>query len=59
MAIKTGDTARLKQPEIKGTVKQRVIDDDTDRIRLKLEYTEPDGTVTERWFDEDQLEAAE
>lgn len=59
MAIKTGDTARLKQPEIKGTVKQRVIDDDTDRIRLLLEWTEADGTVTQRWFDEDQLEAAE
>lgn len=58
MAIKTGDTARLKQPEIKGKVKERFIGDD-DRIRLKLEFVDADGTTTERWFDEDQLEAAE
>lgn len=59
MAIKTGDKARLIQHPIEGVVKQRAIDDDTDAIRLKLEYTEADGTVTERWFDEDQLEAAQ
>lgn len=58
MAIKTGDTARLIQPVIQGTVKKRVIGDD-DAVRLLLEFTEADGQVTERWFEEHQLEAAQ
>lgn len=58
MPIKTGDPARLIQPEIKGTVKKRDIGAD-DKTRLLLEYTEPDGTVTQRWFDEEQLEPAQ
>jgi hypothetical protein len=57
MAIKKGDTVRLIQPEIKGEVKERVIGDD-DSTRLRVEWTEPDGTVTSRWFDETQLEQA-
>lgn len=58
MPLKTGDPARLIQPEIKGTVKKRAIGDD-DQVRLLLEFTDPDGQVTERWFDESQLEAAQ
>ena len=58
MSIKTGDTARLIQPEIKGTVKRREIGAD-DQTRLLLEWTEPSGEVTQRWFEEHQLEAAQ
>lgn len=58
MAIKTGDTVRLIQPEIKGVVKKRVIGDD-DSTQLLVEWTEPDGTVTSRYFAEEQLESAQ
>lgn len=58
MPIKTGDTVRLIQPEIKGTVKKRVINDD-DTTRVLVAFQEPDGTETQRWFDETKLEAAE
>lgn len=58
MTIKAGDTVRLIQPEIKGVVKKRAIGDD-DVTRLLVEWTEPDGTVTQRFFDEAQLETVE
>ena len=58
MPIKTGDTVRLIQPEIKGTVKKRVIGPD-DTTQVLVAFPEPDGTETQRWFDETQLEAAE
>lgn len=58
MAIKKGDTVRLIQPEIKGVVKERTVGDD-DRIKVRVEWTEPSGETTSRWFHEDELEAAE
>lgn len=58
MTLRTGDTARLIQPEIKGTVKQRKIGDD-DATLVLLEFQDADGQLTQRWFEEQQLEAAQ
>ena len=58
MAIKKGDTVRLIQPEIKGTVMERTVGDD-DRIKVRVEWTEPSGETTSRWFHEEELEAAQ
>lgn len=58
MAIKTGDTVRLIQPEIRGQVIKREIGDD-DTTRLLVEWTDASGEVTRRWFDEGNLEAAQ
>ena len=57
MAIKTGAVARVKPPpEVRGTVKARRVNKLTDELELLLQWTEGDGHVVERWFDEDQLE---
>lgn len=58
MAIKTRDTVRLIQPEIRGRVIRREIGDD-DATRVLVEWTDPSGEVTRRWFDETQLEQAQ
>ena len=57
-APESADTVRLIQPEIKGVVKERTVGDD-DRIKVRVEWTEPSGETTSRWFHEDELEAAE
>lgn len=53
--MKTGTPVRLIQPVIQGVVKERRIVDD--EIELLVVWTEADGSVVERWFREDQLEA--
>lgn len=58
MPIKTGATVRLIQPVIEGTVKKREIGDD-DRVRVLVEWTDPSGETTQRWFDESELEAVQ
>lgn len=58
MSLKAGATVRLIQPEIKGTVLKREIGDD-DRTRVLVEWTEPSGETTRRWFDESDLEVVQ
>lgn len=58
MSIRTGDTVRLIQPEIRGTVIKREIGDD-DAERVLVEWTEADGNVTRRWFAAEQLEVTQ
>lgn len=55
MGIKTGATARLIQPEIKGTVLERRITP-ADDIELLLAWTDADGTEHQRWFADEQLQ---
>lgn len=61
--MQQGDTARLKQPEIKGKVIQagKVIAFDgevltKDDSQILLEWTGEDGETHRRWFSADQLE---
>ena len=56
--MKTGDTVRLIQPEIKGVVKARRIHPQTDELELLVEYADGEAP-TQRWFDSHQLEAVE
>lgn len=56
--MRQGDKVRLIQPVIEGEVKARRINEHTDELELLVEWVE-DGVLTERWFDEDRLEAAE
>jgi hypothetical protein len=55
MAIKTGATVRLIQPEIKGTVKQRRINEGTDEVEVLVEWEEG-GQPVQRWLDATQVE---
>lgn len=57
--MKTGTTARLIQPEIRGQIKERRINPTTDELELLLQWTDAAGNTVERWFDADQLEAVE
>ena len=57
MAIKKGDTARVKVPVIQGTVLRRQVDEESDRVRLLMTWTDAEGHEQQRWFDESELEA--
>ena len=49
MALKTGSTVRLIQPEIRGEVIERRISND-DELELLVEWQE-DGQPVRRWID--------
>lgn len=53
--MKTGDTVRVIQPEIRGQVKERRINPETDELELLVEWAE-DGEPVARWFDADMLQ---
>lgn len=58
--LKTGAKARVKPtPPIEGTVVDRRINKERDELELLLAWTEADGDVVQRWFDADELEAAQ
>jgi hypothetical protein len=57
MSLKPGTQARLIQPELKGVIKDARWDNARGVMERLLEFTEPDGSVTERWFDDELLEA--
>ena len=54
MALKTGSTVRLIQPEIRGEVIERRISND-DELELLVEWQE-DGQPVRRWIDADKVE---
>lgn len=54
--MKTGSTVRLIQPEIRGQVKERRINPQTDELELLVEWTTEAGEAVQRWFDADTLE---
>ncbi len=56
--MKAGTTVRVVQPVIEGVVKERRINPATDELELLVAWTENDQPV-QRWFDADQLEAAQ
>ncbi len=56
MAIKPGTLARLIQPEVKGIVTDTRWVAERNTFECLLEYAEPDGTVTQRWLDDDLIE---
>ena len=55
MALKTGASVRLIQPEIRGQIVERRINKDTDELELLVEWQE-DGQPVRRWIDADLIE---
>lgn len=53
--MKAGSTVRVIQPEIRGQVKERRINPETDELELLVEWAE-DGEPVARWFDADMLQ---
>lgn len=56
--MKVGSQARLIQPEVRGEVIARRIDESTDEIELLLQWTDAAGDQHQRWFTAAQLEEA-
>lgn len=56
--MKQGNTVRLIQPEIKGQIKARRINPQTDELEMLVEFQDGAET-TERWFDANKLEIVE
>ena len=54
--MKTGSTVRLIQPEIRGQVRERRINPQTDELELLVAWTDAAGETVQRWFDADRLE---
>lgn len=54
--MKNGALVRLIQPEVKGVITTRRINESTDEIEVLVSWTNPDGTVESRWFDTNKLE---
>lgn len=56
MAHKIGDSVRLIQPVIQGTVKSAAVDDEANLLLL-VEYVDEKGDSQSRYFKATQLEA--
>lgn len=54
--MKAGTTVRLVQPEIRGVVRERRINESTDEIDVLVEWTDPQGQTLSRWFSAAQLQ---
>ena len=57
MAIKKGDTCRVRVPVIQGTVLRRQVDEGSDQVLVLMTWTDAAGQEQQRWFDEAELEA--
>lgn len=55
-AFKKGDNVRLKAVVPQGPIIKMAMDDDGN-VSYLLEWTDADGQVNQRWFEEGQLEA--
>ena len=55
-AFKKGDNVRLKTVVPQGPVAKMAMDDDGN-VSYLLEWTDADGQLHQRWFEEGQLEA--
>lgn len=58
MPLKVGTPVRQVVPVIEGTVRKAVYDDATEKFSYLVEFEAPGGETGERWFAEDEVEAA-
>lgn len=56
MTLKSGTPVRLIQPEIRGEVIQRRINETTDALEVLVSYADAGGETHQRWFAADQVE---
>ena len=54
--MKAGATVRLVQPVIEGVVQERRVNPTSDEIEVLVEWTDSEGQMVQRWFDEGQLQ---
>ena len=58
MAFKTGDLVKVKYTTITNGVVEGATVDSESNLLLRVSYTDQVGTLQERFFKEDELEAA-
>jgi uncharacterized protein YodC (DUF2158 family) len=56
-SFKKGDTVKLKAVVPAGPVVAMRMDEDGN-VQCLVEWTDTNGNTTQRWFDQDQLEAS-
>lgn len=54
--MKNGDTAKLTQPTIQGTVAETRWNNEKDCKEHRLEWSDSEGNAHDRWFLESELE---
>jgi hypothetical protein len=55
MAFKTGDSVKVKNTELVGTVQGATVDTDA-QLLLRVSYTDQDNISQERFFKEEEIE---
>jgi hypothetical protein len=56
MAFKTGDSVKVKNTELVGTVQGATVDTDS-QLLLRVSYTDQDNISQERFFKQEEIEA--
>ena len=55
MAFKTGDSVKVKNTELVGTIQGATVDIDA-QLLLRVSYTDQDNISQERFFKEEEIE---
>jgi hypothetical protein len=56
MAFKTGDSVKVKNTDMVGTVQGATVDTDA-QLLLRVSYTDQDNISQERFFKQEEIEA--
>lgn len=56
MAFKTGDSVKVKNTDLVGTVQGATVDTDA-QLLLRVSYTDQDNISQERFFKQEEIEA--
>jgi len=56
MAFKTGDSVKVKNTDMVGTVQGAAVDSDS-QLLLRVSYTDQDNISQERFFTQEEIEA--
>lgn len=56
MAFKTGDSVKVKNTDMVGTVQGATVDSDA-QLLLRVSYTDQDNNSQERFFKQEEIEA--
>jgi hypothetical protein len=56
MAFKTGDSVKVKNTDLVGTVQGATVDSDA-QLLLRVSYTDQDNNSQERFFKQEEIEA--
>lgn len=59
MSVSVGQTAKLIQPVVQGTITDTRYNKEAGQLEHQMEYTDANGESHDRWFLDSQLEAVQ